>query len=180
MRLREMFSPLGGPKDDNNDIDWIGDLKYYIDNNDDLLQNYLFPAVKKHQAHIGDPKVYRVYLNPLMKCREKYVKEYEVEDADSKISKDLIIELAKRIADEQESHIKKKDYKVKEDAAGVGIITKQNTTKDVNKGTLRKMMKGYRLVDSQSEEVAEGGYGKYWCSTDKKWKYRKGPKQKRA
>jgi hypothetical protein len=33
-----------------------------------------------------------------------------------------------------------------EDAAGVGIITKQNTTKDVNKGTLRKMMKGYRLI----------------------------------
>jgi len=36
--------------------------------------------------------------------------------------------------------------KTKEDAAGVGIITKQNTTKDVNKGTLRKMMKGYRLI----------------------------------
>lgn len=34
----------------------------------------------------------------------------------------------------------------KEDAAGVGIITKQNTTKDVNKGTLRKMMKGFRLI----------------------------------
>ena len=33
-----------------------------------------------------------------------------------------------------------------EEAAGVGIITKQNTTKDVNKGTLRKMMKGYKLV----------------------------------
>ncbi len=34
----------------------------------------------------------------------------------------------------------------KEDAAGVGIITKQNTTKDVNKGTLRKMMKGFKLI----------------------------------
>ena len=33
-----------------------------------------------------------------------------------------------------------------EEAAGVGIITKQNTTKDVNKGTLAKMMKGYRLI----------------------------------
>jgi hypothetical protein len=40
----------------------------------------------------------------------------------------------------------KKTLKTKEDAAGVGIITKQNTTKDVNKGTLRKMMKGYRLI----------------------------------
>ena len=35
-----------------------------------------------------------------------------------------------------------------EDAAGVGIVTKQNTTKDVNKGTLRKMMKAYHLTDS--------------------------------
>jgi hypothetical protein len=34
----------------------------------------------------------------------------------------------------------------REDAAGVGIITKQNTTKDVNKGTLHKMMKGYKLI----------------------------------
>jgi hypothetical protein len=29
------------------------------------------------------------------------------------------------------------------------------------------------------ESVAEG-YGRYWCSTDKKWKTRKGPKQKRS
>lgn len=32
------------------------------------------------------------------------------------------------------------------EAAGVGIITKQNTTKDVNKGTLKKMLKGYKLI----------------------------------
>lgn len=38
-----------------------------------------------------------------------------------------------------------------EDAAGVGIITKQNTTKDVNKGTLHKMMKGYRLAEMPIE-----------------------------
>jgi DNA-binding LacI/PurR family transcriptional regulator len=33
-----------------------------------------------------------------------------------------------------------------DEAAGVGIVTKQNTTKDVNKGTLRKIMKAYRLI----------------------------------
>ncbi len=32
------------------------------------------------------------------------------------------------------------------EAAGVGIITKQNTTKDVKKGTLKKMMKAYKLI----------------------------------
>ena len=34
---------------------------------------------------------------------------------------------------------------VKEEAAGVGIVTKQNTTKDVGPGTLKKMMKKLRL-----------------------------------
>lgn len=33
-----------------------------------------------------------------------------------------------------------------QEAAGVGILTKQNTTKDVKKGTLKKMMKGYKLI----------------------------------
>ena len=33
-----------------------------------------------------------------------------------------------------------------DEAAGVGIITKQNTTKDVNKKTLSKMMKALRLI----------------------------------
>jgi hypothetical protein len=42
-----------------------------------------------------------------------------------------------------------------EDAAGVGTITKQNTTKDVNKGTLRKMMKAYHLVDDVNEAPIE-------------------------
>lgn len=41
---------------------------------------------------------------------------------------------------------KKKDMAAAEEAAGVGIITKQNTTADVNKGTLKKMMKGFKLI----------------------------------
>ncbi len=36
--------------------------------------------------------------------------------------------------------------KTDEDAAGVGIITKQNSTPDVNKGTPRKNLKAFRLV----------------------------------
>ena len=39
----------------------------------------------------------------------------------------------------------KKLYK-NEDAAGVGIITKQNTTKDVNGGTLNKMLRNFHLI----------------------------------
>lgn len=37
------------------------------------------------------------------------------------------------------------DDKTKEDAAGVGIITKQNTTGDVNKGSIRKNLKAFKL-----------------------------------
>lgn len=33
---------------------------------------------------------------------------------------------------------------------------------------------------TKSSSVSESNYGKYWCSTDKKWKYRKGPKQSRT
>ena len=34
----------------------------------------------------------------------------------------------------------------KEDAAGVCIVTKQNTTKDVNGGTLNKMLRNFHLI----------------------------------
>lgn len=33
---------------------------------------------------------------------------------------------------------------------------------------------------SWMQGVVEGTYGKYWCSTDKRWKQRKGPKQSRS
>jgi len=41
---------------------------------------------------------------------------------------------------------KKKDKINQEDAAGVGIITKQNTTVDVNKNTPKKNLKAFRLI----------------------------------
>ena len=43
----------------------------------------------------------------------------------------------------------------------------------------RKGGVGSRGIDKNIESVQEG-YGRYWCSTDKKWKTRKGPKQKRS
>ena len=40
---------------------------------------------------------------------------------------------------------------------------------------------GMGVKDTQpAESVAEANYGRYWCSTDKKWKTRKGPKQSRS
>jgi hypothetical protein len=34
MLLKEMFSAIGAPKDEQADIDWLDDLKFFIDNND--------------------------------------------------------------------------------------------------------------------------------------------------
>ena len=38
----------------------------------------------------------------------------------------------------------------------------------------------YRPEHSDDEEDVQEGYGRYWCSTDKRWKERKGPKQSRG
>ena len=48
--------------------------------------------------------------------------------------------------DKQRSKVPPVTQRNPEEAAGVGIITKQNTTKDVNKKTLSKMMKALRLI----------------------------------
>jgi hypothetical protein len=54
-----MFSPLGGPQETEKIIDWGDDLKFYIDNEDSLLQQYMFPAVKKHEKHAGHPQAFK-------------------------------------------------------------------------------------------------------------------------
>lgn len=110
MLLREMFSPLGGPDVDNSDIDWIGDLKFFIDNNDELLQHFLLPAVRKHKEFLGHPGAYKFYVKPIELCKDKYVEKYNIEEPEVKLPEDLIIKLAQQMAKEQETHIKNKDY----------------------------------------------------------------------
>lgn len=48
----------------------------------------------------------------------------------------------------------------------------------------KKGLSGYTLDIKhgypKKKDVKEANYGRYWCSTDKKWKQRKGPKQKRS
>lgn len=51
-----------------------------------------------------------------------------------------------QVEKEREKEAKKKAKVKKEEAAGVGIITKQNTTVDVNKNTPRKNLKAFKLV----------------------------------
>jgi hypothetical protein len=110
MLLKEMFSAIGAPKDEQQEIDWLDDLKFFIDNDSKMLDQYFFPAVKRHSEHRGNPNVFKVYIRPLEKCMGHYCDKYDVDDAEQKFPKDKLIDLAKRIADEQEKYIEKGDY----------------------------------------------------------------------
>lgn len=46
-------------------------------------------------------------------------------------------------------------------------------------GTKKSSVTGKPVRNCVPNEVVDEGYGKYWCSTDKKWKERQGPKQTR-
>lgn len=108
-----MFSAIGAPKNDLSDIDWIDDLKFFIDNNDDILENHIFPAVRRQEKNPDIEDSFRLYLKPLKICIKKYVAAYDVPDPKDKFTSEKIIELAKKIAAEQKKHIKDGDYENK-------------------------------------------------------------------
>jgi hypothetical protein len=110
MLLREMFSPVGGPQEDQADIDWLDDLKFFMDNDNKMLENFFFPAVKKHKEYAGHPSAYKIYVKPLKRCLEHYKEKYKVEDINSKFSEEAIVELAQRICKEQEGFMERGDY----------------------------------------------------------------------
>jgi len=74
----------------------------------------------------------------------------------------------------------------------VAEVTVKTTTFDVKGLTILDFKLALKVDkfadDNEIEQVRmqgnfgmhESSYGRYWCSTDKKWKYRKGPKQKRS
>jgi hypothetical protein len=111
MLLKEMFSPVGAPKnDENQDIDWMDDLKFFIDNDDTMLNQYFFPAVKKHKEYAGNPNAYKIYVKPIENCLGHYCKKFNVERPEEKFPKEKLIDLAKTFAEEQEKFIKNGDY----------------------------------------------------------------------
>ena len=111
-----MFSAIGAPNEnEEQEIDWIGDLKFFIDNDNELLNSNFFPAVKKHEKYIGHPQAYKIYMNPIKRCLESYCNTFEITEAETKFPKEALIELAKTIALEQEKFITQGDYKKDED-----------------------------------------------------------------
>jgi hypothetical protein len=110
MLLREMFSPVGAPHEEQQDIDWLDDLKFFIDNDDRMLNQYFFPAVKKHKEHKGHPDAYKIYIRPIENCMGHYCKKFDIDKPEEKFPKEKLIDLAKRLATEQEKHIERGDY----------------------------------------------------------------------
>jgi hypothetical protein len=113
MKLLEMFSPIGAPRADNNEIDWIDDLKFFIDNDNQVLSQYLFPAVKKHSKDLDNPKAYRLYFKPITTALESYCAKYEIKDRKEKFTNEALVELAKKICEEQKRFIESGDYETK-------------------------------------------------------------------
>jgi hypothetical protein len=113
MLLKEMWSPIGAPNDDQQEVDWLDDLKFFIDNDNKSLEQYFFPAVKRHKEHRGNPNVFKVYIRPVERCMEMYCQKYDVEKPEEKFPKEKIIELAKRFAAEQEKFLERGDYENK-------------------------------------------------------------------
>jgi len=110
MLLKEMFSPIGSPKEDDQDVDWLGDLKFFMDNDDKMLENYLFPAVEKHKDHAGNPNAWKLYMKPVQECLKCYLEQFDVEDPEKTFPKEALEELAHKMAEEQERHIQEGDY----------------------------------------------------------------------
>jgi len=105
-----MFSPIGAPNNEDQDIDWLDDLKFFIDNDDVMLNRHFFPAVKRHKDYQGHPNAYKVYIRPIERCKDAYCSKYNVEEPENKFPKEKIIQLAKMIAGEQEQHLTSGDY----------------------------------------------------------------------
>lgn len=110
MLLKEMWSAIGAPKQAQDDVDWLDDLHFYIDNNNQLLNKHFFPAVEKHKKYKDHPQVFKLYMKPVEECMECYCEEFNIENKEEKFPKAKLIELAKRFAMEQANFIEKGDY----------------------------------------------------------------------
>lgn len=105
-----MFSPIGAPKEQDQEIDWIDDLKFFIDNDTEILDKHFFPAIKRHKEHHGNPHVFKLYIRPIESAVVQYCDKFKVDKKEEKFPKEKLIDLAKKFAEEQEKHIEKGDY----------------------------------------------------------------------
>ena len=93
------------------EINYLDDLKVFIDNEDSVLSKFFFPAIHKHRDSDDNENAFKLYLNPVKQTIPVYCKKYKLEDIqDQLFNNEDIVKIAKRFAEEQQRHIKKKDY----------------------------------------------------------------------
>ena len=97
--------PMGSVSSEEQAIDWISDLKFFIDNDEALLNAHFFPAIKKHLNFVSHPRIHKVYISPIQKCINQYCEKFDLDDKDTTFPKDAIVTLAKQIAAEYEEQI---------------------------------------------------------------------------
>jgi len=115
MKLMELFAPPSEMKEKDGrldpEINYLDDLKYFIDTEDDVLSKFFFPAISQQKKQSDKENSFKLYVEPVKKTVSIYCKKFKLEDIQDKIfNNDSVIKVAKRIADEQTNHIKKKDY----------------------------------------------------------------------
>jgi glycosylphosphatidylinositol transamidase (GPIT) subunit GPI8 len=112
MRLQELFASLEKEQDHRLDpeINYLADLKFFIDNDNDILSKFFFPAIKQHKD-TASPDDYHHYVEPIKKTIVIYCKKHDLDDVkDDIFGEDDILELAKRMAQEQHRYIDRGDY----------------------------------------------------------------------
>lgn len=111
MLLKELFTnPMDFEKSEQ-DIDWLDDLKVFLDNDDETLSKYFFPAVDKHKQDPDNQDAFKLYIKPISACADKYCETYQLPERNAFFPPEKIIELAKKIASEQKTYIERGDYK---------------------------------------------------------------------
>ena len=111
MLLKELFQSPMDFANSEEDIDWLGDLKVFLDNDDETLSKYFFPAVDKHKQNPNDDEAFKLYIKPLSYCADKYCQTYQLPEKNTFFPPEKIVELAKKIAAEQKTYIDRGDYK---------------------------------------------------------------------
>lgn len=111
VKLYEMWSAIGGPKsEEEQDIDWMDDLKFFIDNNNQLLSQHILPASAKQKENPDHPDCWKHYVKPVRHAIDEYCEVFELENRDEIFTKDKIVEMCKLFADEQSKHIEQGHY----------------------------------------------------------------------
>jgi hypothetical protein len=113
MRLFELFGLETENKDErlSSDIDYVSDLKFFIDSDDDITSHSLFPAIKQHRKLGGKADQYQVYHGTVSSAIPKYCEQYDLNDIKEDIFTNEVIEaICKRFAEEQSKFIERGDY----------------------------------------------------------------------